>query len=92
MVTWEVPEDDGGEPITGYSVERRDVEKQTWIKVGDTDANTLTIKATKLIEGHQYHFRVVAENSVGVSDPCDTKEPITAKLPFGKGTHSPRNH
>ena len=33
-VTWEQSEDDGGEPITAYTVERRDVEKQTWIKVG----------------------------------------------------------
>ena len=33
-VTWEPSEDDGGEPITAYTVERRDVEKQTWIKVG----------------------------------------------------------
>ena len=52
--------------------------------MGETDANTLTIKATKLTENNQYHFRVVAENEVGVSDPCETDEPITAKLPFGE--------
>jgi hypothetical protein len=83
-VAWEVPEDDGGRPITGYTVERRNAEKQTWIKVGQVDANTLTIKATKLTEGHQYFFRVVASNEVGISEPCTTDEPITAKLPFGK--------
>ena len=43
----------------------------------------LKAKATKLTEGHKYHFRVVAENSIGVSNPCETDEPITAKLPFG---------
>ena len=32
-VTWEPSEDDGGEPITAYTVERRNVDKQTWIKV-----------------------------------------------------------
>ncbi len=32
-VTWEPSEDDGGEPITGYTVERRNVDKQSWIKV-----------------------------------------------------------
>ena len=65
-------------------MERRNIEKQSWISVGETDAKTLTIKATKLTEGHQYLFRVVAENVVGVSDPCETSDPITAKLPFGK--------
>ena len=62
VVEWEVPEDDGGEPITGYTVERRNAEKQTWIKVGEVDADTLTIKATKLTKAHRYYFHVVAEN------------------------------
>ena len=35
-VTWEPSEDDGGEPITAYTVERRNVDKQTWIKVCNT--------------------------------------------------------
>ncbi len=85
-MVWEAPEQDGGEPITSYKVERLNVDKKAWILVGDTNAETLTIKATKLTEGHTYHFRVVAENTIGVSDPCQTQEPITAKLPFGK-TH-----
>ena len=84
MVAWETPEDDGGDAITGYKVEKRDAKKNTWTKVGDTDANTLTIKATKLMEGHEYYFRVVAENAIGVSDPCEMDEPVTAKLPYGK--------
>ena len=83
-VAWDVPEDDGGEPITGYKVERRSKERNTWTLVGKTDAKTLTIKATKLTEGHHYDFRVVAENSIGESDPCMTDQPVEAKLPFGK--------
>ena len=56
-------------------------------QVGDTKADTLTIKATKLTEGHKYFFRVVAENEIGVSDPCTTDDPITAKLPFGESAN-----
>lgn len=47
------------------------------------DAATRSLKATKLVEGNQYHFRVKAENDVGESDPAQTAEPVTAKLPFG---------
>ena len=79
---WEVPENDGGEPITGYLVERRDVTKTAFVQQGKTDAKTLNLKATKLIEGTQYMFRVFAINSIGQSEPAELKEPVTAKVPF----------
>lgn len=67
-----------------YVVERRNANKQAWIKVGQTDAQTLQITATKLTEDNDYFFRVFAENSIGISEPCTTDEPIRAKLPFGE--------
>ncbi len=79
---WDVPETDGGEPITEYLVERRDVQKQAFVQQGKTDAKTLNIKATKLIEGTQYKFRVCAVNCVGQSDWTELPEPVTAKVPF----------
>lgn len=79
---WEVPESDGGEPITGYLIERRDATKTAYIKQGTTDAKTLTIKASKLFEGTKYIFRVFAINSIGQSEPAELAEPVTAKVPF----------
>lgn len=79
---WEVPETDGGEQITEYIVERRDVKKTAFVSQGKTDAKTLNIKATKLIEGTQYMFRVSAVNSIGQSEPAELAEPVTAKVPF----------
>ncbi len=38
----------------------------------------------KLYEGNEYKFRVSAENRVGVSDPCETKELVKCKLPYGE--------
>ena len=52
--------------------------------MGTTEADLLTIKADKLMEGEEYYFRVVAENAIGVSEPCEMSQPVTAKLPFGK--------
>jgi len=79
---WEVPETDGGEPITEYLVEKRDVKKTAFVSQGKTNAETLNIKATKLIEGTRYMFRVFAVNSIGQSEPTELAEPVTAKVPF----------
>ena len=37
----------------------------------------------KLTEGHEYEFRVSAENAFGRSDPLNTDKPTLAKDPFG---------
>ena len=83
-VAWDVPASDGGSPITGYRIEKRDAKRDTWVKVEDVSAKTLTSKATKLVDGNKYYFRVFAENDVGLSDPAEMPEPVMAKLPFGK--------
>ena len=84
IVTWDVPETDGGSPITGYSLEKRDITRSSCMNVENVSANVLRVKATKLIEGKEYVFQVCAENSIGVSDWAITPEPVLAKLPFGK--------
>ena len=81
-LAWAVPESDGGQPITEYVVERRDVTKSAYVRVGVTKADTLVIKATKLTEKSQYLFRVAAVNSAGQSEWAELKEPVTAKQPF----------
>ena len=89
--------------MTSYIIERRNVNKQTWIRVsmvnfrrkksslfygvskfqvGETDAQTLNIRASKLTEKNVYEFRVRAENKIGESPNC-VSLPATAKLPFG---------
>lgn len=80
-VTWETPEDDGGKPITLYIVERREANRRTWNKIGDT--TSLDISVSGLVENNQYVFRVFAQNDVGLSEPTES-ETITAKNPFGQ--------
>ena len=83
-VVWEEPENDGGSAITGYLVEKADGKRRNFTSAGSTDAQTLKMKVTKLYEGNEYLFRVIAENAIGQSEPVTMDEPITAKLPFGE--------
>ena len=81
-LTWEEPEDNGGSPITGYLVEKKDIKRRSWQEATKTTDFKTTV--TKLQEGNQYLFRVSAENQYGISDPVELAEPITAKNPFSK--------
>ncbi|VDO14621.1 unnamed protein product [Brugia timori] len=80
-LNWKPPEDDGGEPIAYYEIEKFDEEVGKWIrctKVKDTEAYI-----DDLQKGHTYQFRVKAVNHEGASDPLSTKDSILAKNPYG---------
>ena len=81
-ISWGPCKDDGGAELVGYVVEKRDASRTTWQRVGYNDPSTFTYNTTGLIEDVAYHFRVFAENSVGMSPPLTTVDPIIAKSPY----------
>ena len=81
-ITWKKPDDDGGKEIMSYIVERKDRNSDKWERVTDCVAGQ-SYTVTKLKEGHEYDFRVIAENQNGESEPLVTTEPVLAKNPFG---------
>lgn len=82
VLSWQAPEDDGGAEISNYVVEKRDTKTNTWVPVSAFVPGT-SITVPKLVEGHEYEFRVMAENVNGRSDPLSTETPVLAKDPFG---------
>ena len=78
---WEPPEDDGGEPIQQYVVEKMDTETGRWVPVLTTKEPGAEI--TGLVPGKDYKFRVKAVNPEGESEPLETDKATTAKNPFG---------
>ncbi len=84
VIAWDAPESDGGERITGYTIEKRDARKTNYISSGSVDGDSLEFKVTKLIEGNEYYVRVSSENKIGQSEPAETSEPVKARLPFGR--------
>jgi len=77
---WEPPEDDGGEPIENYVVERMDTDTGRWVPVCTTKKPEADISG--LTEGKEYQFRVRAVNPEGESDALETDLPIKAKNPY----------
>ena len=48
------------------------------------DGQTFTLKASGLQEGHEYFYRVYAQNAAGLStSPGEIKPAVTAKVPYG---------
>lgn len=83
-LSWQPPEHDGGTPLTGYFIEKREVSKQFWGKVANTSADNETFRVTDLTEGTSYLFRVSAENKEGTSKPLEMSEPVTPTSTGGK--------
>ena len=84
-VMWTRPASDGGSSITSYIIERRDMSRPTWLKVGEVGADCTEFKATSLSAGAKYSFRVYAVNKVGQSkQAAELDQPCKAKTPFGQ--------
>lgn len=80
MVNWETPKDNGGSEITNYIVECREPSISMWSMISSHCTNR-KIK-TKLMEGHEYLFRVCAENKMGPGPTVETKIPLLAIDPI----------
>ncbi|NWH17216.1 TITIN protein, partial [Grus americana] len=80
-VSWTLPKSDGGTPITGYILERRETSGK-WVRVNKTPILDMKYRVTGLFEGNTYEFRVFAENMVGLSKPSPSSDPIKASRPI----------
>uniref|UniRef100_A0A8C3MI62 Uncharacterized protein n=1 Tax=Geospiza parvula TaxID=87175 RepID=A0A8C3MI62_GEOPR len=79
-LSWKPPLQDGGSDISHYVVEKRETSRLVWTIV-DSNVQTLNCKVTKLLEGNEYVFRIMAVNKYGVGEPLES-DPVVAKNPF----------
>lgn len=87
-VNWEEPEDDGGSPITGYWLERKETTGKRWTRVTRDPIRPMglgeSFVVSGLIEGSQYLFRVSAINAAGPGLASPPTDPIFARDPISK--------
>jgi titin len=84
VLAWEPPSQDGGSKIRGYIIEKRSGRRPDWTVASRIKGNVYEATVTNLVEGHDYFFRVLAENEVGVGYPLESDEKVVPKSPFGK--------
>ncbi|XP_033934085.1 titin-like [Pseudochaenichthys georgianus] len=80
-LTWRAPRNDGGAPVTHYSVdllcwEASGAAKDSWRRCNRRDVDTTSYRVEDLTEGDEYEFRVMAHNEAGQSRPSSTVGPI----------------
>lgn len=83
FVAWDKPESDGGSPVTGYYIERKERNSLLWVKANDSVVRTTEYPCAGIIEGLEYTFRVSAINRAGQGKPSKKTEFVTARTPVG---------
>lgn len=79
---WNKPKDDGGLPLTGYTLEKMDTATGRWVPAGFVDPDKTEQAITGLEPNKKYQFRVKAVNEEGESEPLQTDTAILAKNPY----------
>ncbi|XP_075898374.1 immunoglobulin-like and fibronectin type III domain-containing protein 1 [Nelusetta ayraudi] len=78
---WRPPKDDGGSPVVNYIMERQQVGRNTWKKVGEIPG-VPTYRDTDVDHGRKYCYRIRAVTAEGTSNVMETDKMQAGKLSF----------
>ena len=78
-LSWLPPKDDGGSKVTNYVIWRRVANRKTWVPVTNEPKERIwTVE--NLMQGHEYVFRIMAQNKYGVGEPLDSEPEVARDL------------
>ena len=83
-ITWSPPKSDGGSPVTGYIVEKKETSAIKWTKAHRDTVTETSLVVKDLIKGKEYVFHVAAVNKAGTGPFSEPSEPRITKPPYGK--------
>lgn len=81
-VKWQKPDDFGGSDLTGYVLEKMDLDSGRWIPAGEVGPESTDFTFKGLTPKKKYKFRVRAKNKEGESEPLEIDEPVVARNPY----------
>uniref|UniRef100_A0A3Q1CTS2 Immunoglobulin like and fibronectin type III domain containing 1, tandem duplicate 2 n=1 Tax=Amphiprion ocellaris TaxID=80972 RepID=A0A3Q1CTS2_AMPOC len=78
---WRPPKDDGGSPVINYIMERQQVGRNTWKKIGEIPG-VPCYRDTDVDRGRKYCYRIRAVTAEGTSEVMETDEMQAGTLAF----------
>ena len=81
---WEAPLNDGGSPITHYTIQKKEKGARKWDDATEVSGDVTKGSVPFLTEGKEYEFRVIAHNKAGPGEPSLPSNSIVAKPRFCK--------
>ncbi|XP_070695062.1 immunoglobulin-like and fibronectin type III domain-containing protein 1 [Pempheris klunzingeri] len=78
---WRPPKDDGGSPVINYIMERQQVGRNTWKKIGEIPG-VPSYRDTDVEHGRKYCYRIWAVTAEGTSEVLETDEMQAGTLAF----------
>lgn len=88
LLSWTVPTDTGGVPITHYNIQYSSNNGTSWVSFSNITSTNLGTLVTGLTNNVSYIFRVSASNTIGTGPWSANSAPIT---PAAKAPSAPRN-
>ncbi|XP_044207407.1 immunoglobulin-like and fibronectin type III domain-containing protein 1 [Thunnus albacares] len=84
---WRPPKDNGGSPVINYIMERQQVGRNTWKKIGEIPG-VPSYRDTDVDRGRKYCYRIRAVTAEGISEAMETDDMQAGTLAF-PGSPSP---
>uniref|UniRef100_A0A1I8G362 Ig-like domain-containing protein n=1 Tax=Macrostomum lignano TaxID=282301 RepID=A0A1I8G362_9PLAT len=78
-IAYKPPRSDGGAPILGYIIERKEIKGTRWTKVTRDRVVELEFTDETVKENKEYEYRVTAVNKAGPSQPSGPSKHVKAK-------------
>ena len=83
-MSWTPPNNDGGSPIVGYTVEYRAEGVFKWKQAADDLVSDMTCIVKGLKEDNLYEFRIAAHNKAGQGPFSDNTMPVKSEIRIGE--------
>lgn len=79
---WKAPDHDGGNPISGYIVESKEINSNDWVQCNHFPIKLTEYTCSNVVEGNTYEFRVKAVNDAGEGLPSKPSKATKAEAPI----------
>ncbi|XP_061560746.1 immunoglobulin-like and fibronectin type III domain-containing protein 1 [Phycodurus eques] len=86
---WRPPKDDGGSPVLNYIMERQQIGRNTWKKIGEIPGMPF-YRDKDVDRGRKYCYRIRALTSEGVSEVMETEDLQAGILAFPSAPAPPK--